>query len=165
MSSSLPESQVIELTREIGVADCVYFDPEAVKLEGQYSDQISAYRAKRVWVEALERCFLLETDADFSALVSSDHQSGKFILRCHFLTACARYAFWRLTNHQAPEAQYIIETAHIPRSESRHEDFLEAPDMRSVYDEPMVLSGDSSIRTVRTVLGRLIETITKRLGK
>jgi hypothetical protein len=35
-------------------------------------------------------------------------------VRCDFQTACGRYAFWRLTHHQAPEVQFLLETAHLP---------------------------------------------------
>ncbi len=142
MPQNVFESQLIELTSEIPVGTSVLFDPENVRLEGAYNDELSAFRAKRVWVEALERCFLLDSDHDFDIRVSSSVDEGRFVLRCDFETACARYAFWRLTNQQAPEAQYMIETAHIPRGESRHEEFLEAPDLKPIRDEgPLVLRG------------------------
>ncbi len=51
-------------------------------------------------------------------------------------------SFWRLTNQQAPEAQYEIETAHIPDSASRHSDFISAPDMQPLTEQPLVLSGE-----------------------
>ena len=164
MTLSPSESLVIELTKEINREQCVLFDPEAVRLEGVYRDQISAYRAKRIWIQALERCFLLEQDHDFSVCVASEVAESRFTLTCHFMTACARYAFWRLTNHQAPEAQYIIETAHIPRSESHHDAFLEAPDLRSIYDEPMILGGNSLTAPQRGALGALIDRIAKKFG-
>jgi hypothetical protein len=145
MPQNVFESQVIELTAEIPANTCVCFDPENVRLEGAYKDQLSAYRAKRVWIEALERCFLLDLTHDFNVTVTSKVSEGKFTLRCDFFTACARYAFWRLTNHQAPEAQYMIETGHIPRGESRHEDFLEAPDLRPIADDgPLVMGSEEA---------------------
>lgn len=122
-------SQLIELTEELPEIDGVRFDPESITLEGIYSDELSAYRARKVWTETLKSSFLLELDHDIQFKIVGSN-STRFILSCEFKTACARYAFWRLTNHQAPEAQYQIETGHIPQCESREEDFLRAPDMR-----------------------------------
>ena len=93
----------------------VFFDPEQVILYGEYSDEISAYRARRVWVEALEMNFFLDPSFDFELVMAAPDADGPYLLSCDFHSACARYAFWRLTNSQAPEAQYLIETAHIPQ--------------------------------------------------
>lgn len=119
----------------------VCFDPDSVTLEGFYSDELSAHRAKRTWESALENHFLLEPDHDFTLKISSV-ESKCFALTCEFLTACARYAFWRLTNSQAPEAQYIIETAHIPRGESQYDRFMAAPDLCHIEEGPLILRGD-----------------------
>lgn len=124
------ESQVVELIEEFTHSEGVCFDPEHITLEGLYADQVSAYRARRVWEETLSQSFLLEPKHDFVLRVKAVGAEPRFALRCEFLTACARYAFWRLTNNQAPEAQYIIETAHIPQAESRQDDFWSAPDLK-----------------------------------
>jgi len=121
--------QPIELTRELPSVDGVTFDAERVVLEGFYADELAPYRAKRVWSEILETNFLLDAEHDFTIEIKPA-ANQRFILTCHFATACARYAFWRLTNNQAPEAQYVIETAHIPQSEQRKDEFLQAPDLR-----------------------------------
>jgi hypothetical protein len=92
----------------------VWYDPERVTLEGAYSDQVTAYRARRRWIRTLEMNFLLEGKHDFVVKVVLDEREGNFRVRCDFLTACGRYAFWRLTHNQAPEVQYLIETAHLP---------------------------------------------------
>lgn len=118
----------------------VCFDPENTVLKGYYCDEISAYRARKLWVEALEYNFLLEYGQDFHISIEGDAEIELFVLNCEFLTACARYAFWRITNHQAPEVQYVIETAHIPLCESRHEDILRAPDLRPIKEEPAVIN-------------------------
>jgi hypothetical protein len=92
----------------------LWFDAERLILEGAYLDEISAYRARRRWVEAFETNFLLEGSHDFGIKVVLERESGRFFVRCTFLTACGRYAFWRLTHHQAPEVQFLLETAHLP---------------------------------------------------
>lgn len=114
----------------------VTFDPDAIVIQGIYQDELSAHRAKRLWAEALLTNFLLDEGEDFSLSITALRESGCFYLACYFLTASGRYAFWRITNHQAPEAQYVIETAHIPHCQSRHDDILRAPDLRCVHDEP-----------------------------
>ena len=100
-------------TAAIGVC----FDQDEATLEGVYQDELSTYRAKKVWTETLETNFLLESDYDFIFKIVTSLDDGKFVLKCNFNTACGRYAFWRLTRNQAPEAQHQIETAHIPQKQ------------------------------------------------
>lgn len=123
----------------------VCFDPESTTLTGVYTDEISAHRAKRLWIDTLEVNFLLDLEHDFVIKLVPDLEAHQFMLTCRFSSACARYAFWRLTNNQAPEAQYIIETAHIPVCESRHHDILRAPDMRNIQENPLILRGDGTL--------------------
>lgn len=142
----------------------VCFDPLEITLEGSYVDELSAYRARKVWNSVLEDNFLLECEHDYIMKVSPGNDAGLFHLKCDFRTACGRYAFWRLTHNQAPEAQYLIETAHIPNAESRHQDFLQAPDLRSVHLTPSILDpmpprvkGDRSsrLRWLRSLVTRI----------
>lgn len=83
-------------------------------LEGVYLDEVTAYRARKGWIEAFEVNFLLEDRVDFRVRVARQEGGSRFCVLCEFLTACGRYAFWRLTHHQAPEVQFILETAHLP---------------------------------------------------
>jgi hypothetical protein len=94
----------------------LWYDPERLVIEGVYQDEVTAYRARRRWIEALEKNFLLEESLDFSLKVRRSRGGRNFRVRCDFLTACGRYAFWRLTHHQAPEVQFLLETAHLPHS-------------------------------------------------
>jgi len=150
-----------DLAENIELSDGVCFDPDNVSLRGCYSDELSAHRAKRLWVETLENCFLLEEGHDFSVRVRASLEKAQFVLVCEFGTACARYAFWRLTNNQAPEAQYVIETAHIPVCDSRQEDILRAPDMKSIHEEPFILRG-SGDADGKSGLSGLLRTIIDR---
>lgn len=130
MSRGSEQYNIIELTREFPRSCQVSFDSETAALEGAYPDELSAHRARKVWVDILESNFLLEKNHDFQLKVDGSASDGAFALRCDFLTACGRYAFWRLTNDQAPEAQYGIETAHIPNAESMYDAIMTAPDMQ-----------------------------------
>ncbi len=104
---------------EISVANSMlglWYDPDRLLIEGVYQDEITAYRARKRWMEALETNFLLEDAHDFSMRVRKSRGGHQYRVRCDFLTACGRYAFWRLTHHQAPEVQLMLETAHIPHT-------------------------------------------------
>ena len=121
-------TQVTDFIEDV-VGEGVCFDSENIALEGIYCDELSAHRAKKVWCEVLETSFLLDNGHDFKMLKLPNLENSKFVLKCTFHTACGRYAFWRLINHQTPEAQYVIETAHIPACDSRQCDFISAPDL------------------------------------
>jgi hypothetical protein len=140
----------------------VCFDPENVTLEGVYADELSAYRARKCWAEALENHFLLEPEHDFFVVI--DDSTDDYRLRCEFITACARYAFWRLTNNQAPEAQYIIETAHIPKGESQFERFMQAPDMCHIGDGPLIFKGDGSVPEINQQWFEKVKELVNRLA-
>ena len=145
MRRDLNQTHCIDLKAEFSDAEGVKFDPDRVTLEGYYADELSPFRAKRIWTEILETNFLLDSGHDFSMHVEqkSDSDQNAYVLVCKFLTACARYAFWRITNNQAPEAQYLIETAHIPDCETRRDEFATAPDLRLKDEDqmPAVLGG------------------------
>ena len=155
------QSQFIDLSGEALAAHRVCYDPDAVTLEGTYSDELSAYRAKRVWGETLERYFLLEKNHDFRVQVtrSLSNDLAIFQLKGNFISACARYAFWRLTNEQAPEAQYLIETAHIPQAFSRDREVASAPDLIHVSDMPNFVAHEISLTT------KLISKVTQLIKK
>lgn len=81
------------------------YDTDSIALIGQYKDELSAYRARRKWTETLSNYFLLENEKDFSLKIVPSQTSSYFLLECLFSSACGRYAFWRLINYQAPEAE------------------------------------------------------------
>lgn len=167
MQQDTLDTQLIELTNEICSIEGVQFDPESVSLVGLYKDELSLHRARKNWREVLESNFLLEPDYDYQISHLKNTEKLSFLLRCTFLTACGRYAFWRLTNDQAPEAQYIIETAHIPNSELRQPEFLGAPDLKPVEhltniekELPSILY-ESTLSVSKTT--KLIQWLTKKL--
>lgn len=92
----------------------LWYDAERLLLEGIYLDEVSAYRARRSWIKAFEMNFLLEDIHDFRVKVAFDSEDCRYRVQCNFTSACGRYAFWRLTHHQAPEVQFALETAHLP---------------------------------------------------
>ena len=81
------------------------YDADGVTLLGKFSDELSAHRAKKQWAEVLGSYFLLETERDYDMWVTSNIADNYFVVSCCFVSACGRYAFWRLINHQAPEAE------------------------------------------------------------
>lgn len=131
----------------------VSFNSELVSLNGLYADEVSLFRAKKAWKTIFEGAFLLDFGSDFVIDHISNVERGYFALSCNFTSACGRYAFWRLINHQSPEAQYMLETAHIPSCDSRHNDFLTAPDMVEVASRNNEQSA-SLIQWLVNVLGK-----------
>lgn len=81
------------------------YDADTITLLGKYSNELSAHRAKRSWIELLNSYFLLEPERDYELFVESIIEEQHFVINCFFTSACGRYAFWRLVNQQAPEAE------------------------------------------------------------
>lgn len=115
------ERSTFEHSRDFGGANDrdnesvgLWYDSDRLTLSGVYLDEVTAYRARKRWIEALEINFLLEERHDFCIKVRPSRGGKLFKVRCDFQTACGRYAFWRLTHHQAPEVQFLLETAHLP---------------------------------------------------
>jgi hypothetical protein len=133
--------ELIELTKRIGLDSPVRFDPETNALAGVYSDELALYRARRGWRQVLEANFVLQLGHDFNIDVVADPEAGRYLMRCEFVSACAKSAFWRITHHQAPETQCIIETAHIPIADSLFENLIAAPDMQPLEAEAPFIPG------------------------
>ena len=142
----------------------VRFDSEGSVFIAQYNDELSLHRAKKVWISVLKNSFLLEQNFDYTLGTEVFPELGKYVLECHFGSACGRYTFWRITNSQSPEAQYLIETAHIPLCASRHEDLIKAPDMRPLIDEhPRSLEAGDAIFNGRKPMSRWLEKLLNNL--
>jgi hypothetical protein len=141
----------------------VCFNPDSNTIIGNYNDQISAYRARKCWQEALRLHFNLENGSDFKITVHSQSEDI-FNISCQFISATARYCFWKITNNQSPEVQYVIETAHIPMCEARYEEILKAPDLKSIYDLPLVtapkkdlVENKKSPKSFSTILRKVLD--------
>lgn len=81
------------------------FDADGVALFGRYADEMAAFRARKQWMEIFSNYFLLERERDYEIAISHSDSNAQFLLGCSFSSSCGRYAFWRLINHQAPEAE------------------------------------------------------------
>lgn len=90
---------------ELAKRSGLIFDAEGVTLIARCNDELSAYRAKKNWVLVLKSYFLLELERDYELSVLASPEQGYFTVSCFFISACGRYAFWRLINDQAPEAE------------------------------------------------------------
>jgi hypothetical protein len=126
------EAQVQMIAPMLGVEfrGEVFFDAELIMLEGRYSDELCAHRARRGWTKIFMSSFLLEREHDFELSVVACQEDECYALRCSFVSACGRYAFWRLTHGQAIEAQYQLEVAHVPEAKSNTLQLAVAPDLR-----------------------------------
>lgn len=79
------------------------FDADTITLSGRFSDEIAAYRARAIWKEVFNSYFLLDKERDYEMKV--EHHGHHYVLVCLFSSACGRYAFWRMINGQAPDAE------------------------------------------------------------
>lgn len=126
----------------------LWYDAEKLILEGIYLDEVSAYRARRSWIKTFEMNFLLEEIHDFKVKVVFERDEDKYHVQCTFTSACGRYAFWRLTHHQAPEVQFTLETAHLPHMTSlRFEEPSIEPEIESVSPQEHIGSVDDLRRS------------------
>jgi hypothetical protein len=158
-SSNTARKGLIELNIELNSQNIVSYDPETASLEGSYSDELSAFRAKKIWKNTLESVFLLDDEFDFKLSIKGDISTSSFYLSCKFTTACGRYSFWRLTNNQAPEAQYSLETAHIPNAESLYDLLLTAPDLEKKGKPTRFIEIDESFPEVKYRTHKLVNWI------
>ncbi|HMO01419.1 MAG TPA: hypothetical protein PKD37_04670 [Oligoflexia bacterium] len=90
----------------------IYFSKENLTIFAKYQDEISAYRARRKWLKTLDEYFFLDDASDFILQQARSSGEDEYYLICQFVSPAARYAFFRLVNLQALEAQYQLETAH-----------------------------------------------------
>lgn len=123
------------------------YDADSVTLIGKFSDELSAHRAKKRWTEVLRSHFLLDSERDFELVVSSSHESSLYAVVCTFVSACGRYAFWRLINRQAPEAEQKLRGHNGGKS------------MQQASPEPTRLSWSQEAGQTTFVLSSLDEQI------
>ncbi len=89
------------------------YDADAALLIGTYSNELAAYRARKVWAEVLTSYFLLDNERDYEIWVTPvEDDTDYFLLSCVFNSACGRYAFWRVINEQSPEAEQKLSLDH-----------------------------------------------------
>jgi hypothetical protein len=115
----------------------LWYDPERLLIEGVYRDELTAYRVRKRWISAFREHFLLDDGLDLSFKVRKVGSSGFCKLNCYFISACGRYAFWRLTHHQALEVQWLLERAHLSSARDSA--------TRDLYDSDDAHLGESTV--------------------
>lgn len=146
----------------------IVFDAASVALLGKFSDELSAYRTRKKWFDVLHSYFLLEQERDYEMNVECSHDENKYVLTCGFTSACGRYAFWRLINHQAPDAEvklcHTVATATI--GEERVAVIRAHSDRTTVSNErfPWIMTGTSpDTKEKRTGTPKRISAIIDKL--
>jgi len=138
------------------------FDAEGVTLISRCSDELAAYRIRRQWSEVLANYFLLEQERDYEMSILSLPENNYHVLNCFFISACGRYAFWRLINDQAPEAELKLSSnsAIISQGKKNLPSLWNPPQqecfMPSVYIGP---EGDDFLAEKSSILERLTSTL------
>lgn len=144
---------------EHGSIQELWYDPEQALLEAWYSDELAAHRARKGWEQTLQDYFLLEKQADYELRCHSYFDEGLFGVLCRFHSACGRYALWRISNHQVPEAQGELETAHLPPGASR--EF--GPDLTIRKSMEACMSSPMHAQESPAFLSTLLERMTERI--
>lgn len=127
------------------VSQRLTYDAEGVSLIGKYNDEISAHRAKRTWKNVLGNSFLLDEGRDYELWISGSIADNNFMISCSFLSACGRYAFWRLINEQAPDAEMKLR-GEAPVDKSLPSFYTESNENKS----PWILRLSEELDTVET---------------
>lgn len=73
------------------------FSQNEMSLSMQFVDEISAYRARRKWIELLKVQLLVDHEEDFQISIKKESDSI-WNMHCEFTSSCGRYAFWRIMN-------------------------------------------------------------------
>lgn len=68
-----------------------------------FRDEVSAYRARRLWPRIFGEHMLLDVGRDYRIRVMRADNGWAAVCEC--TSACGRYAFTRLANAQAPECE------------------------------------------------------------
>ncbi len=124
----------------------ITYDTDSISIVAKFSDEMSAYRGRKGWSEILSAHFLLEDDRDYNIKVmpSEGCNTEAFKLKCEFDSACGRYAFWRLINHQAPEAEEKLIQSGYPENLKKKKSSAIADFICSEEEGPWILSKSSS---------------------
>jgi hypothetical protein len=142
------------------------FDADTVTLLGKFTDEFSAYRGRKQWMEVFAHYFLLERTRDYDTEVGAIEGTDYFFLRCTFSSACGRYAFWRLVNHQALEAEEKLHAHNMVNKKSAR--FLLGSIWSAGHDSPWILPGEQPRHTPRRggtqIFKNLLATIQKALN-
>ncbi|MBL7663428.1 hypothetical protein JNK13_11815 [bacterium] len=138
------------------------FDADGTTLIGRYTDELSAYRAKRKWIEILKKHFLLDQGRDYELSILVNPVNKYFALNCYFTSACGRYAFWRLVNNQAPEAELNLTSSGSLLKEAIKRNRETKSGSHEVV-EPTVLHGEQTARK-RTLSGALSDYFLKLIS-
>jgi len=110
----------------IEIENGLTYNPDQISIEGAYADELSVQRVKKTWCTILETDFLLIPKTDFELQKEQNSDTGNFTIKCCFTSACGRYAFWRLLNEQAPEVQFLLETAHESHRFQDYRSFIDS---------------------------------------
>lgn len=139
----------------------ISYAQETFEIVGEYKDEVSLYRAKKFWKMAFADIFLLENNHDFKFKIKKDRTSSKFTLTCEFITACGRYAFWRINNNQNPEVKCVIETSHLPNIFQDYEEMINKPNPLLGLNEEIFSNIEKKANNVSNILKKIIKKISK----
>ena len=133
------------------------YDADSVTLIGKYSDELSTHRAKKNWVELFSSYFLLEPERDYTIRVDTSISKNHYVLSCIFTSACGRYAFWRLVNQQAPDAEKQLGRTIVMNGKMQRADHIRTEDECTVWICGALDEQIRQTRETQNLLDRIIK--------
>ncbi len=156
-------SNIIKQNQDIKLFGSISFNPDAYTIVGKYFDEISLFRAKKFWAQAFEDVFLLEKQHDFKFSAQKSSDSNEFTLSCQFLSACGRYAFWRINNNQNPEVKYLIEVSHMPSTFQNYDEIINSmPKFNITTDSDILNNVEEKTNNISEILKKIVSKICKK---
>ena len=149
-----------QINQDVTSFGFVAYAPEMYKITGEYSNEIYLFRAKKLWKMALQDTFLLENATDFKFQVRKNSKMNVYMLTCTFMSACGRYAFWRINNNQNPEVKYIIESAHLPQTADNYDELLnKGPNFIVSHNSDILCDIEDKANNISEVLKNIVKKI------
>ena len=76
-------------------------------LSSTFDTEFTAFSVRRLWINLFQKYFSLEKDIDYNLHVNKEDDGGdeKYNLNCEFTSPNGKYAFWKLINKKAIQAE------------------------------------------------------------
>ncbi len=153
-------NNIIDLNQNVKYLSDISYDLTLYTITGTYDDEISLFRAKKFWAQAFNDVFLLEKKYDFNFKLKKD--LNKFQLICSFVSACGRYAFWRINNNQNPEVKYLIEISHMPFIFQNYDEIINGyPNFKNSSEQDILGEVEEKTKNISDILKKIISKICK----
>ena len=76
-------------------------------LSSTFDAEFTAFSVRRLWINLFQKYFSLEKDKDYNLYVNKESlgHNEMYELNCEFISPNGKYAFWKLLNKKALQAE------------------------------------------------------------